>query len=73
MDWPTLAGFGGLVLANAYGSIQARRTHKAVQPNGESLADLLAKLIALTEYQHTRNHDLMNSLQRIEAKLPPPA
>lgn len=65
----TAGGAAGLALLGAYNAVSGRVTRRAVKPNGESLHDLLAKLVVLDTYQHNRNHRILASQARIEGLL----
>ena len=47
-------------LAASLATWLTHRTNRAVKPNGETLADLMHRMIELESYTHTRNHDLIN-------------
>ena len=66
----TLLGAGIAGAPATYAAIVARKVHHSVQPNGETLAELLHHLVALTEYQHTRNHDILNELSKLNMAVP---
>lgn len=53
-------------IAALFAAIAAVITHKSREqigtpPGSETVATLLAQLVELSEYQHRRNHDMLNS------------
>lgn len=55
--------------ASTVAALLTQRTHRAVQPNGETISELLHRVIELGEYQHTRNHDILNALATTQMML----
>ncbi len=57
----TILAAGIASVPATFAAISARRTHHAVQPNGETIAEMLAQQNRWDAYGHTRFHDIINS------------
>jgi len=40
-------------------AIRSTQTQRAVAPNGQTVTQLLHRIVEFEEYQHTRNHDVL--------------